>query len=69
MEEKIQGQQAAMRDLEEAFRWFHDNYGSDLPAFFRDAFDYQKTGALGAHAISKPAGTDTKPSAVKAAGS
>ena len=53
--------------MDDAVRWFHRNYGADLPAFFRDAFEYQKTGVARA-SVPKPPGPGVKPTAVRAAG-
>ena len=46
MEKKPQGQLAARKELHEASRWLHRNYGNDLAAFFRDAFHHERTGEI-----------------------
>ena len=52
MEEKAQGQSGAVLELEQAIGWFHQRYGSDLPAFFRDTVKANQSGA--ARAVGSP---------------
>ena len=46
MEEKAQGQSGAVLELEQAIGWFHQQYGSDLPAFFRDTVKANQSDTL-----------------------